>query len=111
MSHLIVNHNTVTLDKNGFLKDRSQWNEAVAKAIAIQENMELTEQHWQLIYFLRHFYKRYEFIPPLRAFIKSVKNECDPALANSITLHKLFPGSPIKYLSKIAGLPKPSHCM
>jgi tRNA 2-thiouridine synthesizing protein E len=98
-------------DAEGFLLDHHAWNKAIAMEIAIKENIHLTEEHWTIISLLREFYELYETSPALRILIKKAQEKMGHEKANSIFLHKLFPGGPIKQASKIAGLPKPLKCI
>lgn len=104
-------HKDVEYDKEGFLKHLDQWDEHIAQHIARQEGIDLTEQHWEIIHLLRNFYKEYELSPAMRPLVKYVKQQLGDDKGKSIYLLKLFPGSPAKLASKIAGLPKPDNCL
>ena len=47
----------------------------------------------------------------MRALVNYVRLKLGPDKGRSIYLLKLFPGSPAKIGSKIAGLPKPANCL
>lgn len=98
-------------DKEGFLRNLSDWTPAVAEDIAAREGIELTDAHWEIIGLLREFYTRFEASPANRALVKFVAVELGPDKGRSVYLMKLFPGSPAKLGSKIAGLPKPENCL
>lgn len=95
----------------GYLLHANDWNEQIALSIAKEENLVLTEEHWQLLFLLRQHYQQYELIPPLRIFIKSLAQQFPAEKSNSVYLHQLFPGGVLKQACKIAGLPKPRHCL
>ena len=99
------------LDNDGYLQDRSQWNEAIAAELASAEQLELTPAHWELIWLVRDFYERFEVSPAMRPLVKQVRERLGPEKGNSIYLMKLFPGSPPKLLAKLAGLPRPTNCL
>lgn len=99
------------LDKEGFLRDLRQWNEAVATRIAAREGIELTPSHWEILHLLRQFYQRYEVSPAMRPLVNFVRQELGEEKGKSLYLLTLFPGSPAKIASKIAGLPKPDNCL
>lgn len=99
------------LDEHGFLIDLSSWNEALAETIAMQDGIELSPAHWEIIYLLRDFYQQYEISPAMRILVKQTKAKLGEDKGNSHYLLKLFPGSPAKLASKIAGLPKPTNCL
>lgn len=98
-------------DKEGFLRDLSAWTPAVAEEIAAREGIELTAAHWEIIGLLREFYRRFEASPANRALVKFTARELGSEKGRSIYLMSLFPGSPAKLGSKIAGLPKPDNCL
>ena len=59
MADLNVNGVMIPLDEDGFLEDSDLWNEEVAKALALTEDVEeLTEEHWLLINYLRDYYQK-----------------------------------------------------
>ncbi|MCW8884883.1 MAG: TusE/DsrC/DsvC family sulfur relay protein [Motiliproteus sp.] len=101
----------VAVDAEGYLKDLDDWTEAVAELIAVQENIDLTEEHWQVIHLLREFYREFGISPAMRILVKQVRIKLGTDKGSSIFLMKLFPGSPAKIASKIAGLPKPTNCL
>ena len=98
-------------DKEGFLRELSDWTPAIAEEIAAREGIELTPAHWEIIELLRTFYQRFEASPANRALVKFTALELGPEKGRSIYLMSLFPGSPAKLGSKIAGLPKPDNCL
>jgi len=98
-------------DKQGFLVNLDDWNEALAHEIALEESIHLTDAHWEIIHILRNFYQEYTISPAMRILVKTVKQQLGDDKGNSIHLLSLFPGSPAKIASKIAGLPKPTNCL
>jgi tRNA 2-thiouridine synthesizing protein E len=97
--------------EQGFLMHRQDWNEAVAGYLAQQENISLTEQHWEIILFIRSYYGQYNHLPNTRVFIKAIARSLGEDKGNSRYLHRLFPDGPLKYACKLAGLPKPPTCL
>lgn len=108
---IIVKGKEITTDKEGFLNDLGDWNETVAQYLAEQDSIKLTEEHWEIIRLVQLFYQRYQLSPAMRALVKFVKQELGAKKGNSIYLLGLFPSSPARYCSKIAGLPKPDNCL
>lgn len=98
-------------DKEGFLRDLSDWDTQVADQIATKEKLELTPAHWEVIQLLRAYYSEYESSPAMRALVKYCALKLGPDKGKSMYLLQLFPGSPAKIGSKIAGLPKPDNCL
>jgi tRNA 2-thiouridine synthesizing protein E len=101
----------ISFDKEGFLRRLDDWSPEVAALIAEREGIELTDAHWEIIELLREFYRRFEASPANRALVKFTGLELGPEKGRSIYLMALFPGSPAKIGSKIAGLPKPDNCL
>jgi tRNA 2-thiouridine synthesizing protein E len=99
------------LDKEGFLLDYTAWTEALADQLALAESITLTSEHWEVIKLLRGFYQEFDNSPAMRALVKYCKIKLGPEKGNSAYLLSLFPGSPAKIGSKIAGLPKPDNCL
>ncbi|MDM3871695.1 TusE/DsrC/DsvC family sulfur relay protein [Porticoccus sp. W117] len=98
-------------DKEGFLTDLNDWSEDVATTLAKAENIELSEQHWEILHLLRQFQQQFDISPPMRPLVKYVTQHLGPDKGKSIYLTRLFPPNPAKIASKIAGLPKPEGCL
>lgn len=99
-------------NNEGFLEDAYAWDEQVAEVIASEDGLSLTEKHWEILHFLRDFYKEHEMPPPSnRLFVKAVKEALGEDRGNSIYLMQLFPGTPAKTACRIAGLPRPTNCL
>ena len=101
-----------TRNNEGFLEDAWTWSPDVARDIAADDNIELTDNHWEIIEFLREFYKQHEISPPSnRLFVKAVREAFNEEKGNSIYMMQLFPGTPAKTACRIAGLPRPTNCL
>jgi len=98
-------------DKEGYLLELSDWNEAVAGQLARGERIDLLDEHWTLIHLVRAFYEKFDVAPAMRPLVKQVRAQLGAEKGTSIYLLKLFPGSPAKLLAKIAGLPRPTNCL
>ena len=99
------------LDANGFLADRALWTPKIAETFAELENVTLTDSHWEILALIQRFYEEFDASPANRALVKYVKLELGPEKGNSIYLMSLFPDSPARLASRIAGLPKPKNCL
>lgn len=111
MSDLSVQGRAISLDADGYLVDLSDWNEAVAEALAEREGLALEEAHWEILHLLRRFYYSYQLSPANRPLVKYVAIELGPQKGNSLHLNRLFKGTPAKLAAKLAGLPKPTNCL
>lgn len=108
---LYIDGRDIVTDGEGFLEHYEDWNSIVADAIASRENIVLTDAHWEILKLLRDFYQQFEQSPAMRALVKYVGQQLGKDKGTSIYLLKLFPGSPAKIASKIAGLPRPENCL
>ncbi|MGO2477187.1 MAG: TusE/DsrC/DsvC family sulfur relay protein [Pseudoalteromonas sp.] len=108
---LKFNNQHITTDKQGYLLDSNDWSEALAPVIAEQENITLSESHWEVIHFVRDFYLEYNTSPAIRMLVKAMAKALGEDKGNSIYLYKIFPKGPAKQATKIAGLPKPARCI
>ena len=98
-------------DAEGFLRRLEDWSPDVAARIAAAEGIELTPAHWEIIDLLRAYYRRFDSSPAMRPLVKFCTRELGAEKGRSVYLMSLFPGSPAKLGSKIAGLPKPENCL
>ncbi len=99
-------------NNEGFLEIAERWDPKVAEVIAGEDGINLSDNHWEIIRFLRDFYKQHEMSPPSnRLFVKAVKEAFGEEKGNSIYLMQLFPGTPAKTACRIAGLPRPTNCL
>ena len=101
----------LALDKNGYLADPSLWTLDIAKLFAADEELELNDDHWQVIHYVRNFYEQFNKSPSIRPLVKYLAKELGEEKGNSIFLMLLFPGGPAKQATRIAGLPKPARCI
>jgi tRNA 2-thiouridine synthesizing protein E len=97
--------------EQGFLINQDDWNKDVAKQLAELNSIELSDEHWEIILFIRRYYQQYKHLPNARVFTKAIAKEFGEAKGNSRYLHRLFPDGPLKYACKLAGLPKPPTCL
>ncbi len=111
MPFIEVNAQAFEVDKQGYLIDHSVWTEEIANHIANAEGIEMTEERWQVVYFVRDFYLEYDTSPAIRALVKSMEKTFGKDKGNSRYLYRLFPKGPAKIATKIAGLPKPAKCL
>lgn len=106
-----LNGVTYEADEEGYLVDISAWNKELAELIAKDENIEMNDDAWEVVNFLRNYYEEYQIAPAVRVLTKAVKKSLGPEKGNSKYLYELFPYGPAKQACKIAGLPKPTGCI
>ena len=105
MSTATIAGTDVELNNEGFFVDPNQWTREIAVAMAAADDIAtLTDQHWQVIDFMRKEYFEKGTGPTVRVLGKtsgvSVKD-----------LYRLFPKGPAKMAARIAGIPKPKGCI
>ena len=95
----------VAVNDEGFFEDPTQWTEAMAVELARESGIdELTDQHWQVIHYMRKEYFEKGTGPTVRALGKS-------SGVSVKELYQLFPKGPAKVAAKVAGIPKPRGCI
>lgn len=107
----MVDGERLNTTEQGFLVNPADWNERVACQLAVVNNIQLTERHWEIILFIRVYYQQFKHLPNARVFTKAVAKELGEEKGNSRYLLQLFPDGPLKYACKLAGLPKPPSCL
>ena len=83
----------------------------VRSCLTKAENVEMGENHWEVVNFLREYYNEYQIAPAVRVLTKAIGKKLGPDKGNSKYLYELFPYGPAKQACKIAGLPKPTGCV
>ena len=106
-----VNGKSFDSDEEGYLVDLASWNEELANLIAKDEEIDMTEEHWEVVNFLREYYNEYQIAPAVRVLIKAVKKKLGADKGSNKYMYELFPYGPAKQACKIAGLPKPTGCV
>lgn len=108
---MLFNGQEYATDNQGYLLDSTLWSKDLAIEIAKLESVELTEQHWQVVFFVREFYLEFNTSPAIRALVKAMQKKMGADVVSSRYLARLFPNGPAKQATKIAGLPKPARCI
>jgi TusE/DsrC/DsvC family sulfur relay protein len=106
-----VNGKSLEVDEEGYLANLNEWEPAVAEVMAKDEGLELSDDHWEIINFLREYYEEYQIAPAVRVLTKAVGKKLGKEKGNSKYLYELFPYGPGKQACKLAGLPKPTGCV
>lgn len=102
---LKVNDHEVITDSEGYLLDPGDWSEEFVRAEAAREGLELTDEHWEVLRFLRSHYERFQIQANVREIIKHFRQVWGPELGNNRHLHDIFPrGGPQKQGNRLAGL-------
>jgi len=110
---MVIDGQEIELDEEGYLVDLSCWTKEIATQLAAIDEppVELTDEHWDIINFLREYYEEYQIAPAVRVLTKAVAKRLGRSKGNSKYLYSLFPYGPGKQACKYAGLPKPTGCV
>ncbi|HEX3004410.1 MAG TPA: TusE/DsrC/DsvC family sulfur relay protein [Angustibacter sp.] len=95
---------SITVDDEGFMTEYGEWDETLSDALAAQIGLQLTDEHRQVIRFLREDFKEKGETATLRR-ISTVGG------FPTKRLFELFPKKPAKKLAYVSGLPKPHGCV
>lgn len=103
-----LNGNTIETNANGYLENLDDWNEDLAKIIAEEEGVELSDKAWDVINYLRdEYFNNNSNQPNERHMVKHFKDVwTDLDKVDTKALYNLFPRGPAKEAGKIAGLPE-----
>nr|VFJ75523.1 MAG: tRNA 2-thiouridine synthesizing protein E [Candidatus Kentron sp. FW] len=92
--------------ENGYLTNPDDWNEKVAEVIAAEEDITLTERHWDVVNYLRNEYVDNKGNQPnTRTMVKDIGKIWGEKI-DTKALFDLFPGNPSKQAGRIAGIPE-----
>jgi len=99
-----INGSNVHVDDEGFLTEYDEWSEDLAKTLATQIGIDLTDAHWKAIRFLREDYQAQGETATIRrvSMVGGIPTK---------DLFTLFPKKPAKKMAYISGLPKPHGCV
>jgi len=111
VSTIEVNGKSYETDEEGYLVNLSDWSREIGDALAAGENVDMTDQHWEVVNFLREYYDEFQIAPAVRVLTKAIGKKLGADKGNSQYLYELFPYGPAKQACKIAGLPKPTGCV
>ena len=94
----------IHVDDEGFLTVYDEWDEDLAKQLASQIGIDLTDAHWKAIRFLRADYAT-------QGETATIRRVSTLGGIPTKELFSLFPKKPAKKMAYIAGLPKPHGCV
>jgi tRNA 2-thiouridine synthesizing protein E len=103
MSQKVIAGITLDVNEEGYLTNPAQWTREIAKEIAKEEGIDLTDKHFLVLDFIRDRQQKGEMLT-----IRSVGNS---GITDIKGFYQLFPGAPMKKAAKIAGITKPASCV
>ena len=94
---------SVQVSEEGYLTDFSQWTKEIGTDIAKEQEIEMTDKHWEVVTYIQDKFKSEEALS-----IRGIKKS---GVINIKEFYQLFPGGPLKKATMIAGIPKPKSCI
>jgi TusE/DsrC/DsvC family sulfur relay protein len=104
MTVTVLSGHAIHVDAEGFLTDYDEWDEELARVLAEQIGVELTDRHWEVLHFLREDFKS----QGETATSRRVQTVGGVPVKEQF---QLFPNKPAKKMAYVAGLPKPRGCV
>ena len=102
---VLVHGKPVHTDAEGYLRNLDDWSEDYAMALAKQEGLLLTDQHWEVIQFLREYFAEHNVQAQVRVMVKHFSEKWGAEMGSNRRLHDMFPkGGPQKQGNRLAGL-------
>ncbi len=93
----------VEITDEGYLTNASEWTREIAVEMAKEDGIELTDDHFKVLDYLRDAVEKGESL--------SIRKVGKSGIVDIKGLYKLFPGGPLKLSSKYAGIHKPTSCV
>ena len=99
---------TVTRDVEGYLTDPETWDEEIARELAAEEKLDLVDDHWPILQFMREYWLEHQGAPDVRHVVAFVSSSLgmDKKAAKE-QLFRLFPYGYVKQGCKVSGMIKP----
>ena len=99
---------TAQRDEEGYVVNPADWSRELAVALAREEALLLSEEHWVVIAFVRDYYADHGITPDIRHAAKhlAAHSGCDKK-AGKARLFELFPYGYVQQTCKIAGMKRP----
>ena len=105
IDYVMVNGQKIETCSEGYIVNPEQWSEAFVEALADKENLQLTDEHWEIIRYLRDFYNTSHVQCTVRDMIKHFRKKWGKDRGSNKYLHQIFPrGGPQKQGNRLAGL-------
>ena len=95
-------------DEQGYLLDPEDWTPQLAQDLAREESLQLEDDHWLIIDFIRDQYEQHQVTPDIRHAAKFLarQNGGDKKQGKA-RIFEMFPYGYVKQACKIAGMRRP----
>jgi tRNA 2-thiouridine synthesizing protein E len=98
-----IGQTIIQVTEEGYLTDFSQWNKEIGNEIAKEQEIDMSDKHWEVIAYIHDKFNKEEALS-----IRGIKKS---GVINIKEFYQLFPGGPLKKATMIAGIPKPKSCI
>ncbi|MGE0080085.1 MAG: TusE/DsrC/DsvC family sulfur relay protein [Thiohalomonadaceae bacterium] len=102
-----VNGAEVELDSEGYLIRPEDWNREIAVQLAATEKLVLTDEHWQVLAFMRDYYDEHQVAADARFVVKYLAEAMGYGGKARQHLFELFPYGYVQQACKVAGMKRP----
>lgn len=93
------------LDAEGYLVEPGEWNDDIARELARRIGIDLNDEHWEVLRFMRDYYEDHQVAADARHVIKHLERRGVDDGRNH--LFGLFPYGYVAQACKIAGMKRP----
>lgn len=95
-------------DREGYMYNPDEWNSELARMLAAEEQIKLSDDYWEILCFMRAYWQQYLVAPDVRHVVDYLMRErgVDKKTAKK-HLFDLFPYGYVKQACKIAGMQRP----
>jgi len=108
---LNVNGETISVDHEGYLLYPEEWNTDVAQHISELENIQMDNDSWFVVRFVRDYFEERQSVPEARHVLKAMKQGLGEEQGTRKYLYKLFPYGYGQQACKIAGMRVPKKLL
>ncbi|MCP4331414.1 MAG: TusE/DsrC/DsvC family sulfur relay protein [Gammaproteobacteria bacterium] len=98
----------VLRDAEGYLVNPEDWSKSIAHELAAEEDIEIDDDYWLAIDFMRDYFDEHNIAPDIRHLMTCLATnyKCDKKEAKK-RIFELFPYGYVKQACKIAGMKRP----
>jgi len=101
----------IARDEEGFFLDVDVWHEDYIEPIADELEIKLTDEHLEIVRYIRSYYEQNKSVPEARTLLKHLKNAWGEDKATRHYLYQLYPHGYGQQACMIAGMTKPRKLM
>jgi tRNA 2-thiouridine synthesizing protein E len=99
---------TAPRDPEGYLVDPDDWTPEIGLELAAEEGVGLNPSDWEIIGFMRDYWREHQVAPDVRHVVDHLIKECgEDKRSAKDRLFRLFPYGYVQQACKIAGMMRP----